>query len=73
SEQRDRLSGWGFLGMLSGTASGDNQPNHAESDRLSDWSFRSILISITSADSNPEDRFPTAAFVPAFFRDTEQR
>ncbi|MFB6235936.1 MAG: hypothetical protein ABEH81_11100, partial [Halopenitus sp.] len=46
SEQRDRLSGWGFLGMLSGVASDDNQPNNGESDRLSGWGFLGMLSGV---------------------------
>ncbi|MFB6234447.1 MAG: hypothetical protein ABEH81_16520, partial [Halopenitus sp.] len=51
SEQRDRLSGWGFQDMLSGVASDDNHPNHAESDRLCGWGFLGMLSGVASDDS----------------------
>ncbi|MFB6235163.1 MAG: hypothetical protein ABEH81_14940, partial [Halopenitus sp.] len=48
SEQRDRLSGWGFLGMLSGVAGDDHHPNHGQSDRLSGWGFLGVLSGVAS-------------------------
>ncbi|MFB6236056.1 MAG: hypothetical protein ABEH81_09080 [Halopenitus sp.] len=50
SEQRDRLSGWGFLGMLSGVGSDDDRINHAGSDRLNDWGFLGMPSGVASDD-----------------------
>ncbi|MFB6234708.1 MAG: hypothetical protein ABEH81_04450, partial [Halopenitus sp.] len=41
SEQRDRLSGWGFLGMLSGVDGGGSQSSK-ENDNLRDWGFPGV-------------------------------
>ncbi|MFB6236171.1 MAG: hypothetical protein ABEH81_15140, partial [Halopenitus sp.] len=50
------VSGWGFLGMLSGVARDADQTNHVVSDRLSGWCFLRVLggykSTITSASGS---------------------
>ncbi|MFB6234433.1 MAG: hypothetical protein ABEH81_04800, partial [Halopenitus sp.] len=50
SERRDRLSGWGFLSMLSGVARDVNQTNHVVSDRLSGWGFLGVPSGVAGDD-----------------------
>ena len=51
SEQCDRLSGWGFLGMPSGISSNVDRTNYTESDRLSGWGFPGMVSRVADYES----------------------